>query len=85
MITREALELIAKHGVSAVLFIWLSTMQIELKDVKSKLYDCYGDRIEDYRLKTNSEPNKLPKLVAVRPKAPVKKKYEQDTEVSKLS
>lgn len=45
----KQLELVQKYGVTAVLFIWLSAVQLEMNDLKGQLYDCNRERIEDFK------------------------------------
>ena len=42
-------ELIQKYGSQAVLFLWLLAVQLEMNDLKTRLYDCNDRRIEDFR------------------------------------
>lgn len=45
----KQLELIQKYGVTAVLFIWLGAVQLEMNNLKGQLYDCNRERIEDFK------------------------------------
>jgi hypothetical protein len=38
------LELIKQHGASAVLVIWIISLQTEVKDMKRDLFDCLQHR-----------------------------------------
>jgi hypothetical protein len=38
------LELIKQHGSSAVLVIWILSLQAEVKDMKRDLFDCLQER-----------------------------------------
>ena len=43
----KQLELIQKYGAPAVMFFWLLAVQLEMNDLKVRLYDCNDNRIED--------------------------------------
>jgi hypothetical protein len=45
----KQLELIHKYGVTAVLILWLGSVQLEMNDIRSKLFDCNRERIEDFK------------------------------------
>lgn len=45
----KQLELIQKYGAPAVMFFWLLAVQLEMNDLKVRLYDCNDNRIEDYK------------------------------------
>jgi len=45
----KQLELIHKYGVTAVLILWLGSVQLEMNDIRGKLFDCNRERIEDFK------------------------------------
>jgi hypothetical protein len=71
----KQLELIQKYGAPAVMFFWLLAVQLEMNDLKVRLYDCNDNRIEDYknspRLQSSLVGQKaiLPKKIRIEKKA----------------
>jgi len=69
---KETLELIHKYGVSAILFIWLSVLQVQFNNAQGRLFDCYDERIEEFRFADDQDQSL--RWYAILPKEPKIKK-----------
>lgn len=75
----QKFELIMKYGVPAVLFFWLVSVQIELSDVKNRMYDCFDQRLIERNRFLSSDRFYVfnPSKNAIRAKEPKIKKDER--------